>query len=661
MRRGCVSYGECSPCLGPNESCYGCGVPRGRGFRNKGTGMSLQFRSILAGGFFLLLGPLAFGADPVGPAAPGYKVLNPPAMWGSKKKEDIAATRPILDNVKRIIGGGSLDGFEGSFEKYFSLVLFPQWTQTTEKNLEELPKARDTFIKSLEASAKNPAAHALLLDVTHRELSKIVKDDGFHPAVRYNAILIIGLLNETEPNRATGTKQMPVPYVPALSTLVEELKKPGNNEAVRVGALLGVSRHVEWDNFKEPKMQAPVRKEIIDELNSIVNTNVPPAGRSAEGQTWLRRRALEALGHANALNVDPGFTSLLDTIIKEDNEPISLRCTAAEVMSHLDFKAAPPPVIPMAKDLGYLALYACHTELLRLEGLKKKDEELLKVSGGAAGGPGGMLGMPGGGGGMMPGGMPGGGATPGGGPPSGMMQGGGAIPGGGAMPGGMAPGMPGMPGMTGGRKGAAGAGGMPGMFGTKDTVVDPKAYRVDYSKRRLRAELYAVQLALGPKKKDPAVKGLIAYATAEPDTKALQDIRKHVEDVILIVEEVSHNAEAYEKALRKEMKKLEGLTHALPVAAKADAAKAEAAKGPAAPGEEVPVGAKPAAAKPAGEEPMEEIPMAAPAKGPAEPAKAGAPAAAGKAAPAEAGKGPPAAPADAGKGAAPPAVPAAGK
>jgi hypothetical protein len=616
--------------------------------------MLLQFRSILAGAFCLLVGAVAVGADPVGPAATVYKTLNPPAKWGSKKREDIADTKPILDNVKRIIGGGAFDGFEGSFEKYYALVLFPQWTQTTQENLNDLPKNRDNFIKySLEASSKNEAAHALLVDVTHRELSKIVKDDAFHPAVRYNAILIIGFLNEKEPNRATGTRQTPVPYVPALSTLLEELKKPGNNEAVRVGALLGISRHLEWDNFKEAatKMQAPVRKEIIDELNSIVNTNVPPAGRSAEGQTWLRRRALEALGHANAVAVDPGFTSLLEKIIKEDTEPISLRCTAAEVMSHLDFQAAPPPVTQTAKDLGYLALYACHSELLRLDGLKKKDEELLKVSGGAAGGPG--MAMPGGGGGgMMPGGMPGG-ATPGGSPMGGMMPGG-AMPGGAGMAGGgMAPAMPG----TGGRKtpGATG-GGMGGMFGGKDTVVDPRAYRIDYSKRRLRAELYTVQLALGPKKKDASVKGLTTFAKAEPDTKAVQEITKHVEDVIKIVEEVSHNAEAYEKALRKEMRKLEGLTHPLPVAAKVDTAKAEAAKGAAAPGEEVP-GAKPAAAKPAAEEPMEEIPMAAPAaKGSAEPAKGEAPAAAppaGKAAPADAGKGPPAAPAEPAKGAAP--------
>jgi hypothetical protein len=617
--------------------------------------MSWREASVAAAGIgaLLLTTALACGADVAGPKAEGFKELLPNKILSTDKKKQ----RDYEDQINRIVRGASLAENEKIFDGYFVTYVFPLWTQTTEKSLNELPKERDKFIRNyLEMSAKNPAAHARLVDITHKKLTEIVQDSELHPAVRYNAILIIGLLNEIEPNRGTGVKQMPEPYVPALSTLVEELKKPGNNEALRVGALLGVSRHLEWDNFKQAmgKIKPDVRKEIVDELTSIVNTNVPPAGRSAEGQTWLRRRALEALRHANAVTVDPDFAILLDKIIGEDTEPMSVRCTAAEVMSHLNFPAPGPEVSPMAKKLGYLALFACHTELLRLEGLKKKDEELLKVSGGATGGSG-MMGMPGAGG-MMPG-MPGGGAMPGGGPPSGMMQGGGAIPGGGAMPGGMAPMMPGMGG--GGRKGAGGAGGM-GMYGTKDTTLDPKAYRIDYSKRRLRAELYSVQLALGPKKKDAAVKGLSVYAKAEPDTKTLKDITNQVEEVIKKVEEASPSAEAYEKALRKEMKKLEGLTHALPVAAKVDAAKAEAAKGAAAPEEEIPAGAKPAAAKPAAEEPMEEIPMAAPApKAPAEPAKAGAPAAAppaGQAAPAAAGKEPPAAPADVGK--TPPAAPA---
>ncbi|MFN0021229.1 MAG: hypothetical protein ACKVP0_23520 [Pirellulaceae bacterium] len=591
-------------------------------------------------GTLLVTASLVWGAEVGGPPAEGFKVLPPNKTLST----DIKKKNEIEGLVLRIIRGDSVTGNETIFDGYFASYLFPQWTQTTEKNLNDLPKQRDRFVKNfLELSAKNSVAHARLVDLTHTKLSEIAQNPEFHPAVRYNAILIIGLLNETEPNRGTGVKQMPEPYIKALTTLMEELKKPGNNEAVRVGALLGVARHLEWDNSKQAaaaKIPPAMRTEAITELTSIVSTKIPPAGRSVEGQTWLRRRALEALGHANALKVEPEFAKILDDIITDDAEPISLRCTAADVMAHVDYQApALPPIQASAKKLGYLALYACHSELLRLEGLKKYDERLLKISGGAAGGFGG--GMPGG----APGGMPGG-ASPGGASPGGAMPGGaspgGAMPGGaspgGAMPGG-AGGMPGMPGMP-GASGKKGGKGMPGTGGSQASAFDPKAYRIDYSKRRLRAELYTVQLALG-RKKDPTVKGLLAYSKAPADSTTLDGITKQVEEIIRIVEELDQSAEDYEKGLRKEMKKLENLTKPLPVAAVPGVV-----KGPAAPGEEVPM-----AAKPASEEPMEEIPAAPAAKGPAEPAKGGADP--GKGVPPEAGKGG-AAPADGGKAAEPP-------
>ena len=279
--------------------------------------------ALMGFGSLVLTASLAWSADVVGPKAEGFKELTPsPTLSTDAKKR-----RDFEDQVRRIINGSTLTGSELVFDGYYTSYVFPQWTQTTETNLNLLPKERDKFVKnSLELSAKNPAAHARLIDLTLREQTKIVQDAAFHPAVRYNAILIIGLLNEVEPNRGSGVKQMPEPYVRALSTLTEELKKPGNNEAVRVGALLGVSRHLEWDNSKAPmspaKMQAAVRDDIISELTSIVNTKLPPAGRSAEGQTWLRRRALEALGHAFALKVTPEFHTLLDGIISDDAEPI---------------------------------------------------------------------------------------------------------------------------------------------------------------------------------------------------------------------------------------------------------------------------------------------------------------------------------------------------
>src|SRR5439155_5449400 len=86
--------------------------------------------------------------------------------------------------------------------------------------------------------------------------------------------------------------------------------------------------------------------------------------------------------------------------------------------------------------------------------------------------------------------------------------------------------------------------GMGGGMGGVATV-DHKAYRIDYSKRRLRAELYAVQLALGKKKKgtkadepvEGQLKGLWFYVKSvdatnpTPEQVALDKIQGPVEEV----------------------------------------------------------------------------------------------------------------------------------
>src|SRR5687768_8148529 len=141
--------------------------------------MSLQFnrrqRTFMRGfaGATLGVGSLLFataitrGADVAGAAAPVYKTIAPSPLWLSTKLEDKSRRRAIESNVQRIIGGESIVGFEGPFDNYFTLVLFPQWTQITEKSLNELPKERNGFLKDVETSSRNPAAHARLVDLTH--------------------------------------------------------------------------------------------------------------------------------------------------------------------------------------------------------------------------------------------------------------------------------------------------------------------------------------------------------------------------------------------------------------------------------------------------------------------------------------------------------------
>lgn len=582
-----------------------------------------------------------------------FKTLTPsPFLMESKNRIKLGE---IQANVRGILGGNALGGNETTFDNYYTAYYFPKWTLTSEKSLAELPQERFKFIRDhLEYSAgKNQTAHDRLLDLTFDYLKPIVQDPEFHPAVRYNAMLVIGMLNATEARRAgvVGAVQLPEPYGKTLPVLVEEFKKADNNDAVRVAALLGITRHLEWDNYRAAgtKMPAPTRTEIVNALTELVQLQTPPQGRTPAGHTWLRRRAVEALAHTGVLGVDAKLAALIDSLITDDKQPLALRCTAAETIARMEYKAPVAlPVAPTTRNLGYLAVVACSQELARLAHLQQRDKELSRISGEGGAGPVGGGAFPGGGspggatpgGGAMPGGArPGGGATPGGGAMPGGAMPGGARPGGGATPGGAMPGgaMPG--GARPGGGAMPGGGGFPGGAAASASE-DPKAYRLEYARRRLRAELESVRIALGERKKgkrpilvpkegeaQPAeeapqtTKGVISYAKG-PDEKYVDEVIVQVQDVIKVVETPDLDFATFEKDLLKQMKKLEGITK--PLVAKAPEAVAA---------EEVPVGPAPAVAPmkaPAVAAPMEEVPMAAvPAEAaapteapPEEPAKA---------------------------------------
>ena len=150
----------------------------------------------------------------------------------------------------------------------------------------------------------------------------------------------------------------------------------------------------------------------------------------------------------------------LDKILRDANEPLSLRCTVATALGRLNYQApAKLDTVGTAKELGYLALVACDSELNRIKTLRTTElEREARLSGQSQGG----------------------GSSPYGDP---MGAGGGAYDmpmGGGSGPPGVIPGS--------GGYGSIGAG--------APTVQDPKGYRFEFVRRRIRQQLYCVQMGL---------------------------------------------------------------------------------------------------------------------------------------------------------------------
>lgn len=504
--------------------------------------------------------------------ANGYKVLTPlPSLLTNKTQE-----HNIKMAVNAVLKGNlPLADERARFDAYYQRHYFPLQTQTSDKALEELSAERHRFFRDHLEQCKDPEVHQHLVDMAYTEMKAIVQDN-FHPAVRFNAMMIISHLNDSEPVRVGAAPALPQPMVRALPVILEEYKRTDGLQSVRVAALIGLARHLEWDNHRpSTAIGAPLKAEIIKTLIDTALLKDAPTGMTAEGHEWFRRRAIEALAHTGYTKAEPQVADALDKLLKDESESLPVRCSAAISIGRMVY-AAPAKLDPQptAKELGYLALLACHEELNRLATLKKTEEDrALRLSADGSGVTGGF----GGGGGLGIGGA--GGFSGGAGGLGGRMSrppAGGAPSADSAMPGSMRGGP--RPGAIPQGEGYAGDEGL--------LVEDPKQYRFDPARRRMRAQIHCVLVGLTGLEKPPPVsdkkvnlpagatpltqpvsqRGVKAVAKAVPDAKYVDDVINAVTKLAESIETSDVDVATLDKDVRRLMGPLERLTKKLPTA-----------------------------------------------------------------------------------------------
>ena len=567
------------------------------------TGWMLAWLVAAGLGVALLNGRLR--AAPDDDAAAKWKTLEAEIPPVYKERKELNARRSKARSM--ILGSAPLD--EAALNEYYGQYQFPSWTLTDEEHLGALAKDRERFMTFDLGKSPGPV-HDKLVELAFTRMSQFARDQDLHPAVRYNAVLILGGLNQREADSINRTNPEPLPK--AYPTLEALFLNDDESDAVRVAAMLGVLRHLEWDDFRvaTPKLPADKKAAIAQQLIALAEMSEPPGGRSLEGHTWMRRRALEGLMFVSQAGPSREIADVFANLVSDDKEPLALRCAAADIMGRLDYKA---PVVPASevsgKQLGLLALASCQAELTRLEQHEKLASLRTKLPtqygiGMAGGMGGGTMGMAGG----APPGMAAANTAA---PTMDMTK--------------MMEGMAGGP--KGGKKGKSkskdkkgtnpldmlgqGPGAVPGM-GAK---ADDKNYRLEYIRRRLRSWLYAVQVGLGDPRANPANeivrsgvgknatytptynRGVAKFAETDDQKKEIAEVIARVQKLVEIVEARETTYETFVEDLGAKMKELEELTGPLPAAAAPPAEGSGATIPPAAAAvPEVP-GEAPAAAK----------------------------------------------------------------
>ncbi|MBS0210760.1 MAG: hypothetical protein JSS27_17600 [Planctomycetes bacterium] len=216
---------------------------------------------------------------------------------------------------------------EIEFTKYYTYgVAQMTWVE----NIGNLPLMRAVlkFRQDLAISGRQAPDMTL-----HEKLNKLLldgcwlfsNDPGYHPAVRVNFMLILGMLDQTEPD-AGG--QNGVPLQAALEKLQAAAADAKLSPEVRIAALVGIRRHATMN------MTAKGRTDTIKLLTSDLKCD------DAVGTFWMRRTAVEAMGimaekkwsDANKPEVARAAVSLLN----DSEASLFARCEALRTIGCLE-------------------------------------------------------------------------------------------------------------------------------------------------------------------------------------------------------------------------------------------------------------------------------------------------------------------------------------
>jgi hypothetical protein len=303
--------------------------------------------------------------------------------------------RNILIDVLPLAQAANQRKIQGWYDLYF----IPTMTQLDA--LDKLPAKRGELLNDLK-NTRTDATHGAILDIIYTGVKKItaktVTSQGgnevlLHPAVRYNAMLLLGDLNGKE---LKGSQRLPYPYTPAFNFLVRTafLDKT-QPDYLRMAALVGIMRHAKLDLPRKPsQITAKQRTKLIEFLMMTVNQKTPPETikRTAAGHVWMRRRSIEIIGILGGLQLPAGgkqTSAILQQIVADTNEASSLRCTAAATL-RLTSDKAQFDSLAATKTLGLFATQICRRELAWIDTELAKKPKVANGNEGFGGGLGGM-------------------------------------------------------------------------------------------------------------------------------------------------------------------------------------------------------------------------------------------------------------------------------
>jgi hypothetical protein len=261
--------------------------------------------------------------------------------------------------------------FRGYFEKFY----FPSMTSAAPEKLEEVGKLQQDLFRNYIWKADPRIQKELSAQVL--DYAKRVISGPYAPAVRYNAVLALGKLDDTY---STGT-QPPKVSVAAnnmLGSLVAaSLKSPKWPRNLLAGSLVGLDRHTMYF----ASLPRAEQDKTIATLLAVLKTKDLGGDASAEVTEWIRLRAASALANLGTPGEQNAILAGITQLIADKDLSQAGRCAAAGLLPKLKLD----PAATEAAKPTVAALQALAADFARAEAKFCEEFEDLNLGGGGGG------------------------------------------------------------------------------------------------------------------------------------------------------------------------------------------------------------------------------------------------------------------------------------
>jgi len=265
-----------------------------------------------------------------------------------------------------------------AFGRYIRDYEIPAMTQFDATALADLGKNRFDFVRNYLWGA-DPQIQTLITPLVFTEMQKIVRG-RYHPAVRYNAMLMIGVLDATYPDDRAGVPPKPLPaanefLTKYVSAGVDTSRAPA---PLLVGAIVGLERHAKVLEG----LPAGNRTATTNALMVVLKKDEFPHDISSSVAQWMKviaARGLAAtgqLGDANATH--EAFLKMLG----DEDTRLNTRARIAGLYDNLKPAYEAAPAIDERAAVKTLLQFASDVAADEKERAEKYEEEQLRGGGG---------------------------------------------------------------------------------------------------------------------------------------------------------------------------------------------------------------------------------------------------------------------------------------